>query len=119
MSTLVSKRTKITSEDDKADSSQTLNYIIYLFLGLIEVLLVFRLVLKLTGANPESGFVNFIYGLSQILIVPFVDIFPQATTQGVTTTAVLEPATLVAIVVFAVFALGLMQVVKILSRRQQ
>ena len=108
-----------TSPAPKAEKSQTINYTIYFVFGLIEILLVFRLILKLTGANPLSGFVSFIYTLTQIFVLPFVGIFPQATTQGAVTTAVFDPATLVAMVVYAVLAWGIMQLVVILSRKKE
>jgi len=119
MTNVVIKKTKVTTGEDPAGTSQTIGYIIYLLLGLVEALLIFRLIFKITGANPNSGFVNLIYSLSQILIAPFAGIFPQATTQGVTTTAILEPGALVAIVVYAVLAWGLTKIFAILSRRQQ
>ncbi len=103
----------------KAEKSQTIGYIIYFLFGVIEILFIFRLVFKLTGANPTSGFVSFIYSLTQLFIAPFSGIFPQATTPGLATTAVLEPATLVAIVVYAVLAWGITQIVVILSGRKK
>ncbi len=106
-------------QEAKANSSQTAGYVIYFILGIIEVLLVFRFVLKFTGANPLSAFVSLIYSLSQLLIAPFMGIFPQATTQGAVTTAVFEPATIVAMIVYAVLAWGILQLVLILSRRAQ
>src|SRR5665648_1103186 len=44
--------------------------IVYYILGLLEVLLGFRLVFKLLGANPGSGFVSFIYSISEVFLVP-------------------------------------------------
>ena len=134
MADIVTKETTVTSGDAesktntpknaldggaKAEKSQSIGYIIYFLFGVIEILLIFRLVFKLTGASPGSGFVSLIYQLTQIFIAPFAGIFPQATSQGVTTTAVLEPATLVALVVYAVLAWGIAQIVVILSRRAQ
>lgn len=119
MSDVVTKETKTTLGEGKAEKSQTTGYIIYFLFGLIDVLLAFRLVFKLTGASPGSGFVNFIYSLTQIFIAPFAGIFHQATTTGIETTAVLEPATLVAIVVYAILAWGIIQLIAILSGRLQ
>lgn len=113
----VTKKTTVTAGEEKATESQTTGYVIYFLFGVIEFLLIFRLVFKLSGANPSSGFVSFIYSLTQIFIAPFSGIFRQATTQGVETTAVLEPAVLVAIVVYAVLAWGITQIVVILSGR--
>lgn len=111
---MVTKRT-ITTGGEKATGSDSASYIIYFIFGAIEILLVFRLIFKLSGANPSSSFVNMIYSLTQIFILPFSGIFRQATTQGVETTAVLEPSALVAIVVYAVVAWGITQLVAISS----
>lgn len=111
--------TTIKSVKNEASKSQTIEYIIYFLFGLLEILLAFRLVLKLTGANPVSGFVSFIYGLTQIFVLPFLGIFRQTTTQGLETTAVLEPATLVAAVVYGVLAWGIVMLVRIFSGEKQ
>lgn len=108
-----------TTGEEKATESQTTGYIIYFLFGAVEVLLIFRLFFKLAGAGTASGFVSFIYSLTQIFIIPFTGIFPQATAQGVVTTAVLEPATIVAIVVYPILAWGILQLVAILSGRKQ
>jgi hypothetical protein len=118
MSSMVTKKVS-SSGEVKAENSQTAGYFIYFLFGLIEILLLFRLIFKLTGANPESNFVHYIYLLTQLLIAPFFGIFHQATTQGIETTAIFEPATFVAIVVYAVLAWGITQLVMILSRRVQ
>lgn len=118
MADIVTKQTTVSVGGDKAEKSQTVEYVIYFIFGVIEVLLLFRLVLKLMGANPISGFVRFIYGLSQIFVAPFVGIFHQATAPGIETTSILEPATLVAMVVYAVLAWGITQLVVILSGKQ-
>jgi hypothetical protein len=92
--------------------------VIYVIFGILEALLAFRLVFKLLGANPNSGFVAFIYGLTQPLVAPFYGIFPQATTTGVTTTATFEPATLIAMLVYALIGWGLTVLVASLTRRR-
>jgi hypothetical protein len=102
-----------------ATNSQTVEYLIYFFFGMLEVLLAFRLVLKLTGASLSSGFVGMIYGLTGIFILPFEGIFRRGFAQGVETTAVLEPAALVAIVVYMVIAWGVVKLLRILSGQQQ
>ena len=59
-----------------------------------------------------------IYSLTGIFIMPFNGIFRQATATGVETTAVLEPATLVAIIVYAVLAWGIVALIRIASRER-
>lgn len=102
-----------------ATSSQTVEYLIYFFFGLLEILLAFRLVLKLTGASISSAFVGLIYGLTGIFILPFEGIFRRGYAQGVETTSILEPSTLVAIIVYAVLAWGVIKLVRIFSGEQQ
>src|ERR1035437_7167925 len=56
------------------------NQIIWYILGLTEVLLVFRTVLKILGANPFVGFTSLIYSLTAPLAAPFSGIFGAFTT---------------------------------------
>lgn len=102
-----------------ASNSQKTEYLIYYFFGALEALLAFRLVFKLAGASMASGFVRMIYGLTGIFIWPFEGIFRRGFAQGVETTAVLEPATLVALAVYAIVAWGIVKLVRISSGEQQ
>ena len=111
--------TPSTPTKGEATSSQTVEYSIYFFFGALEILLAFRLVLKLMGASVLSGFVGMLYGLTGIFILPFEGIFRRGFTQGIETTSVLEPSTLVAIIVYAVLAWGIVKMVRILSGEQQ
>lgn len=113
------KPVKNTTTGRDATSYQTVEYLIYFFFGILEILLVFRLIFKLTGASISSAFVGLIYGITGIFILPFQGIFRQATTTGIETTAILEPATLVSIVVYGVLAVGIVKLVRILSGKQQ
>ncbi|NCQ53987.1 YggT family protein [Candidatus Saccharibacteria bacterium CG11_big_fil_rev_8_21_14_0_20_41_19] len=102
-----------------ATSYQTAGYFIYLIFGILEVLLAFRFVLKLLGANPGSGFVDFVYNLSAIFTAPFTGIFSTSVASGAETVSVFEPATLVALAVYALLAWGIVALVRVLSGRQQ
>ena len=66
-----------------------------------------------------SGFVSLIYGSTRIFILPFEGIFRRGTTQGIETTAILEPSTLVAIIVYAILAWGIVKLVRIFSGEKQ
>lgn len=76
--------------------------VIWYILGVVEVLLAFRVILKLMGANTFSGFTYFIYAVSNPFALPFAGIL------GATTGAdlVLEWSTLVGMVVYAIVAYG-------------
>src|SRR5690242_823586 len=50
------------------------SHIIWYIAGVIEFLLGFRVLLKLIGANPVSGFTQIIYSFSDPFALPFVGI---------------------------------------------
>ena len=116
---VVNTTTKNTSVKSTATSSQTVEYLVYFLFGVLEILLTFRLVLKLTGASVSSAFVGLIYGLTGVFILPFEGIFRRGFAQGVETTSVLEPSTLVALIVYAVLAWGIVKLIRILSGEHQ
>jgi len=102
-----------------ASTSEKTEYLIYYFFGALEALLAFRLVFKVAGASTTSGFVQFIYGLTGLFIMPFEGIFRRGFMPGAETTSILEPATLVALAVYAIAAWGIVRLVKISSGEQQ
>ena len=114
-----SKEAVTTETKRVATNSQTIEYLFYFFFGALEILLAFRLILKLTGASISSAFVGLIYDLTGIFILPFEGIFRRGFAQGVETTSVFEPSTLVAIIVYAVLAVGIVKLVRIFSGEQQ
>lgn len=81
--------------------------IIWYILGFIEVVLAFRFILKLLGANPEAGFTKLVYAVSSPFAVPFSNIFNASTANGLETTSLLEWSTLIAGLVYLLIAWGL------------
>lgn len=79
--------------------------IVWYILGLVEVLLVFRFVLKLLGANPDAGFTSFIYGVTYIFAAPFLNVFSITQVAG----SLVEWTTLLAMFVYLVLALGVIK----------
>lgn len=77
--------------------------IVWYIFGLIEILLLFRFVLKLLGANPSAGFSNFIYGATYIFAAPFLNVFHITYVEG----SIFEWATLLAMLVYWVIATGI------------
>lgn len=92
--------------------------IVYYILGILEVLLAFRLIFKLLGANPNSGFVSFIYSVSQIFLYPFMAIFRNAAANGIETRAVLEPATIIGMIVYAIIAWGIVKLIDVMNNHR-
>lgn len=106
----VQQKTRRVNTDVSTDSKTTTSNIVWYILGLIEVLLAFRFVLKLFGANPTSGFVDFVYSVTGILTLPFDKIFTVAKPEtGDVVGSVFEPSILVAAVVYALLAWGIVK----------
>lgn len=103
----------------KVTGVQQVEQIIYFALGALEVLLAFRFILKLTGAGQGSSFVQFIYNASKLFILPFEGIFRRAVSEGIETSSVVEPSTLVALIVYAVLAWGIVSLIRMLSGEAQ
>ncbi len=74
------------------------------------VLLAFRFVLALLGANPANAFANFVYSLSTPFVAPFFTLFGYRVAYGVSR---LEIFTLVAMAVYWLIAEGLVRLVMI------
>ncbi|MBI1862607.1 YggT family protein [Candidatus Microgenomates bacterium] len=83
--------------------------IIWYILGVIEVLLIFRILLKAIGANPLSGFANFVYTTSDPLAVPFAGVLGVSAANG----AVIEWTTFIAMAVYALVVYGIEQLLQI------
>ena len=79
------------------------NQIIWYILTLIEVLLMFRVVLKMLGANPYAGFTNLIYAITTPLAVPFTGILGVTVANN----SVVEWSTIIAAIVYLFIAWGL------------
>ena len=80
--------------------------VVWYILGIIEVLLVFRFILKLLAANPSAGFSEFIYGASYIFVAPFLTVFSR--TQ-IVSGSYFEWSTLLAIIVYWIIASGIIK----------
>jgi len=72
--------------------------------GVLLILLAFRFVLSLVGANPSNGFANFIYSVSHPFVAPFFSLFSYNYQYGVSR---FETYTLFAMAVYAVIAWGI------------
>jgi len=80
--------------------------IVWYILGLLEVFLVFRLVLKMLAANAAAGFSSFIYGATYIFVAPFNAVFGITQVQG----SILEWTTLLAMLVYYLVGWGIIKI---------
>ncbi len=78
---------------------------VWFVFGILETILALRLILKALGANPVSGFANFVYSLTYPFVAPFQSVFSTTNITGST----LEWTTLLALVVYWILAIILIQ----------
>ena len=108
--------TEQVTRDVAAERRQTLfmaNRIMWSIVGLLEILLGLRFVLKLIAANPDSGFAALIYGITAPFIAPFALLVGTPTSGGI----ILEVTTLIAMVIYALIFWGIAHVLQIVADR--
>ncbi len=106
--------TRQTETRNTEPGSQTLVRIVGVIFSIFEIILGFRLVFKLLGANPDSGFVKAIYAITKPVVGIFSGIFSRVTTEGTDVKAIFEPATLIAMIVIALIG---WVIIKLSTRR--
>jgi uncharacterized protein YggT (Ycf19 family) len=127
MATHVQHVRRVDDADVTADTTQVVNNdrvtevvddspsviaarVVWFIAGVILVILAFRFFFILAGANPSSGFVNFIYNISHPFAAPFFGIFGYEQNLGV---GKFEFSTLVAMAVYALIAWGVARLLTI------
>lgn len=91
---------------DRAAAVDWVSRIVWFVVGLMAALIAIRFVLLAAGANETAGFAQLIYGLTDWMVAPFANIFgSNLTYPGTAGTAIFEPSSLVAIVVYALVGL--------------
>ncbi len=101
----VENRSEVYEDENlrRANIRAWITRVVYFVLGVVEVILLLRLIFRLLGANESSDFVMFLYNLSHIFVGPFNGIFnDQALGRSV-----FEISTLVAMIVYALIAWGI------------
>ena len=87
--------------------------IVYTIGGIIEALILIRLVLELLAANPNAGFTSLIYSITDPLVAPFQGVFPSPQTHG----NVLDLAAVLAIIVYALLTWAVARLFELARRR--
>src|SRR5689334_11449664 len=78
--------------------AQALIQLISLATGILESLLLVRIVLLLLAANPDAGFSRFVYGVTAQFITPFQGVFPNSFSLGGATP---DEGAIIAMIVYA------------------
>jgi hypothetical protein len=95
----------------RANARYWITTVIYFLLGVLEVILALRFIFRLLGANQYNGFIQFLYGLSSAFVGPFNGIFND---QTIGSASVFEVSTLIAMLVYALIAWGLVSLGRVL-----
>jgi uncharacterized protein YggT (Ycf19 family) len=88
--------------------------VIYMVLGVVEVLLAIRFVLKLLAANPQAGFAQLVNGLTAPLVAPFTGLLGNPSSSAGNQ---FEVTSLVAMAVYALVAWLLTKIVGLVLNR--
>jgi hypothetical protein len=88
----------------RANIRSWISTIVYFLLGVLEIILALRFLFRLLGASQDNSFILFLYNLSHVFVAPFNGIFND---QIIGTSNVFELSTLIAMLVFALVAWGL------------
>lgn len=102
--------------DYAAERQATLNrvsQVISFIFGAMIILIGIRVLLRLIAANPENAFAQFIYGITAPMIAPFATLTGTPSFDA----AVLEVPSLIAMLVYALVAWGLIKLVWLLFYR--
>ncbi len=87
--------------------------IVYFLLGVLEVVLGLRWLFRLLGANTGNSFTDTLYSVSHPFVAPFNGIFND---QALGRQGVFEFSTLVAMLVYALIAWGVVALINLLFR---
>ena len=107
-------RTSVTSVN-VGDYNDRAIQVVWWIVGFIDVLLAIRFLLKLLGGSTVSGFVTFMYNITQPLVAPFHGIF-NTTVQG---RSILEPESLVAIAIYSLIGWGIVSLIHMMTRTRR
>ncbi len=97
----------------------TARQVTYYVLGVLEVILGFRFLFRLLGANPGNPFVSFLYSLTSIFLAPFEGIFRDFISPGLEAESVFEFHTLIAMLVYAVIFWGIASLINLKVQRER
>lgn len=109
----VQQETRKIDKQVVGDSKSTAANAVWYIVGFVEVLLGFRFVLKLLGANPNSGFVDFVYAITNVMTAPFDNIFGVTRPEAGDVRSVFEPSILVAALVYLVIGWGIVKLLNL------
>ena len=109
----IRQQTRRVNTSTSASGQSVATNVVWYIVGIIEILVALRFVLKIFGANPSNGFVDFIYKISGVLTAPFDSIFGVTNNVSGDVHSVFEPSILVAAVVYALIGWGIVKLLNV------
>lgn len=115
-----SRITKVTSSQrEPTRALRTFTFkateLIWLLFGILEVSIALRMVLKLIGANPITPIVAFIYGFTNLFLIPFTGMVRSLTAGNME----VEFSSLFAMLIYALIAWSLEIIVWLIFYRSR
>jgi YggT family protein len=86
---------------------------VWLFIGIVEIFIGLRVLLKLVAANPNNAFASFVYGVAGVFLAPFFGLTGSPAANGV----VLEIPSLIAMAVYALIGWAVVRILWLLLIR--
>jgi uncharacterized protein YggT (Ycf19 family) len=87
--------------------------LVWLVFGILEVMILLRIMLKALAANAASPIAKFIYGFTDLFLSPFKGLTGTPATGGM----VLEISSLIVVVVYALIAYALAKIIWVIFYR--
>ena len=114
---MTSYKEVITSQQEQGQNGRVTTFkvtqLIWLFLGILEAALALRFLFKLIGVNEANTFASFLYGLTNLFVLPFESLIGAPSTVGMT----FEFSTLIAMIIYALIGWALERLVYVLFYR--
>lgn len=99
----------------RANTFAWLTNSVSLLVGLLEVLLALRFILRLLGANTQNAFAQFIYSLSKPFIAPFSTLFVSpVTAEGA---SIFDVNVLVAMLIYGLLGVLVISIIRYIQGR--
>lgn len=112
---------RLQREEERLEAARTSNTFAWIInsisflVGLLEILLVLRFVLRVAGANTQNAFAQFIYNISDPFVAPFSTLFISPTTRDAG--SIFDLNVLVAIVIYALLGWIAISLIRYLQGR--
>jgi YGGT family len=87
----------LTIASEQQNQLLRVSQLVYLCIGIVEVLIGVRVLLKLIAANPDNAFARFVYSSTTVFLAPFFGLTNSPVAGG----SVLEVPSLIAMAVYA------------------